>query len=417
MSLQDRVGELLPLLNEAFPAHIVEVLDRFLAEAVGAQDIQLLLADYDQVELRPLMSRQGESLASGQRLLIDDSLAGQAYRVQATITVPEGECLHVYLPIGLRDERLGVLGVRLPQPLAADALTGLATAAAILGYVILAASRFTDLFEQARRARPLSLEAEVQWGLQPVRAFSCPEFSMAGQLVPAYDVGGDSYDWVVNQGVASVYAIDAMGHGLNASMLGALAVTAMRNARRAGLSLTDRFTAADDAVHRQFGSSAGAGVTGVTAAVAATAGTGVPFVTATALEVDVAEGTAIALSAGHPWPYRLRSGRIEQVPLTPQYPLGMFPGTAYATEELDLEPGDRLMLLSDGVLEAAPKGGEHFGETRLEAALLATRSTSPHEAVRQLVRALLDYQQGDLRDDATILLFDWHGRHGGSGST
>ncbi len=411
MSLQDRVGELLPLLNAAFPAHIVDVLDHFLAETVGGQDVELLLADYDQVELRPLMSQEGEPLAAGPPRLIDDSAAGQAYRVQATVTVPEDDCLHVYLPIGLRDERLGVLGLRLPQQLDADALTGLTTAAAILGYVILAASRFTDLFEQARRARPLTLEAEVQWGLQPVRAFSCPEFSMAGQLVPAYDVGGDSYDWVVNREFASVYAIDAMGHGLNASMLGALAVTAMRNARRAGLSLTERFSSADDAVHRQFGSTAAAGVT------AATAGTGVPFVTATALEVDVTQGTAIAVSAGHPWPYRLRQGRIEQVPLTPQYPLGIFPGTEYAAEEFDLAPGDRLMLLSDGVLEAAPKGGEQFGETRLEAALLATRSTRPHEAVRQLVRALLDYQQGDLRDDATILLFDWHGTQGTPTST
>ena len=402
MSLQHRVGELLPLLNAAFPAHLVEVLDSFLSDAVDAQEVELLLADYDLGELRSLSSQDGDPLVSGRRVLIDDSDAGHAYLTQATVTVPEGGSLHVYLPISVRDERLGVLGVLLPQPLGADTVTGLTATADILGYVILAASRFTDLFEQARRARPLSIEAEVQWGLQPVRAFSCPEFSLAGQLVPAYDVGGDSYDWVVNRGLASVYATDAMGHGLNASMLGALAVTAMRNARRAGLGLTERFSAADEAIRRQFGANPYT----------------VPYVTAVALEVDITTGQGQALSAGHPWPYRLRDRRIEQIELTPQFPLGVMPGTAYETEDLDLRPGDRLLLLSDGVLEAS-KGGDQFGEARLEASLLATASKRPHEAVRHLVRTLLDYQQGELRDDATVLLFDWHGttegRPGGGG--
>jgi len=394
VSLQDRVGELLPLLDDAFPARIVDVLDRFLTDVVQGEDVELLLADYDQHELRPLSSHVGDPLVSGTPTPIDDSPAGRAYLVQSAVTVPEERGLHLYLPVSLRDERIGVLGVRLPEPLSAGTLTGLATTADILGYIILAASRFTDLFEQARRVRPLSLEAEVQWGLQPMRAFTCPEFSLAGQLVPAYDVGGDTYDWVVNRGVASVYALDAMGHGLNASMIGALAVTAMRNARRAGLSLVERFAAADEAVRRQFGSKSGPVV---------------PFATAAALEVDITTGTAVALSAGHPWPYRLREGKISQVELAPQYPLGVFADTVYTAQELPLLPGDRLVLVSDGVLEAVPEVGEPFGEARLEAALLATRAKRPHEAVRHLVRALLDYQQGDLRDDATILLFDWHG--------
>jgi len=194
--------------------------------------------------------------------------------------------------------------------------------------------------------------------------------------------------------VASVYALDAMGHGLNASVISALGVTAMRNARRAGLGLVERFAAANDAIHRQFG---------------CMSKTVVPFATAAALEVDITTGKAVALSAGT----RGRTGCARAGPARSSWPpssrSGCSPTPPTPLSTCSCCPGDRLVLVSDGVLGAVPDGGEHFGEARLEAALLATRAKPPHEAVRHLVGALLDYQQGDLRDDATILLFEWHG--------
>ncbi|MDQ1397438.1 MAG: hypothetical protein QOG64_2697 [Acidimicrobiaceae bacterium] len=389
MSLSDRVGELLPLLNGAFPADLVAVLDRFLHDAVGATSVELLLADYDLRELRPLSTSAEDTLHTGAARSITESEPGRAYLAQAVVTIPHDRQLNAYVPVTLRDERLGVLGVALPQPVDAETLVGLEGVAIVLAYVLLAASRYTDLFEQARRRKPLSLEAEIQWSLQPVRAFGCTEFSLAGQLVPAYDVGGDSYDWVVNRSTASVSASDAMGHGLHASILGSLAVMAMRNARRGGASLTDRVAAADRAVYRQFG--------------------GAQFVTGVALEIDLATGTASAVNAGHPCPYRVRHGVIEHVELEAQLPMGLFEATEYVRQPLELRGGDRLVLVSDGVLEAVPPEGEEFGETRLEAAILATAGAPPHEAVRHLVRALLDYQQSELRDDATILMLDWRG--------
>lgn len=390
MALRDEAGKLLPLLDAAFPAELVTVLDGFLHGCMGAEQVRLLLADYDLHELRPLSSTDADHLLAGVVEPIVTSESGRAYLAQAIVTIPRDHELHVFVPVTLRDERLGVLAMVLPQPVDAGALEGLEDVAVVLAYVLLAASRYTDLFEQARRRQPLSLEAEIQWGLQPVRAFSCTEFSLAGQLVPAYDVGGDSYDWEVNRGTASVSATDAMGHGLNASMLGSLAVMAMRNARRAGASLTERVAAADRAVFHEFG--------------------GAQFVTAVALEVDVGSGRMLAVNAGHPHPFRLRAGQAEQVLLEPQLPIGLFEATGYELQAIDLKAGDRLVLISDGVLEAAPRGGVEFGETRLEAALLATAAQPPHEAVRHLVRTLLDYQQGELRDDATILIFDWRGR-------
>lgn len=387
MGLRDHLGELLPRIDGAFPADLVGVVAGFLQRYADAGDVVLLLADYDLAELRPL-SPDHLGL-SGEPVPIAASDAGRAYTAQATVAVPCDGGVVAYSPVTLRDERIGVLAVTLPDPAGEDVFGGIEAVATTLAYVLLVAGRYTDLFEQARRRRPLSLEAEMQWGLQPVRAFSCEQFALAGQLVPAYDVGGDNYDWTVNAHVVAFTALDAMGHGLNAGMLGTLAVTAMRNARRRGEPLAGRLAAADAAVHRQFG--------------------GAQFVTAVAVEARLDTGEIVAASAGHPAPYVLRDGRVRTLELPANLPLGLFEGTRYHPQPADVRPGDRLVLVSDGVLEATPGHGyAEFGEARLEGVLLSTAEASPHEAVRIAVHTLLEYQQGNLRDDATILVLDWH---------
>jgi hypothetical protein len=96
----------------------------------------------------------------------------------------------VYVPVSLRAERLGVLRVRLAGATPPDVLAGLLQVATVTAYVVFGAGRFTDMYEQARRREPLALDAEMQWNLLPVRAFAGPHFEIAGQLMPAYEVGG-----------------------------------------------------------------------------------------------------------------------------------------------------------------------------------------------------------------------------------
>jgi serine phosphatase RsbU (regulator of sigma subunit) len=268
-------------------------------------------------------------------------------------------------------------------------LAGLLQVANITGYVVFGAGRFTDMYEQARRRKPLALDAEMQWNLLPVRAFAGPHFEIAGQLMPAYEVGGDCFDYSVESTGLYLTVSDAMGHGVQASLLDTLAVSALRNSRRAGGSLAEQAQQAQAALTAQFAP--------------------VSFVAAFIARVDLATGHAKVVNAGHPTGFRIRSGRVEPLRLRAQLPLGLDPATRYLEQDFDLDPGDRLFMVSDGVTEAAPRGSEPFGDEQLQGTLLATADVPPHEAVREVLRTVSAYQRGSFRDDATALCLDWYG--------
>lgn len=387
MALTDLVGTLLPALDGAFPTDLVDVLASFLRTHAAADEVDLLLADY---ELEILVRvRRDEPEESTQALPVNGTDAGRAFSTQAAVVQAETGGLVVHLPISLRAERLGVLRVRLPEPVLPETLAGLRQVTTVVAYVIFAAGRFTDIIEQARRRRPLALDAEMQWTLLPVRAFAGPQFEIAGQLMPAYEVGGDSFDYSVETGCLHLSVTDAMGHGLGASLLDSLCVAALRNARRAGVGVAGQAQRAHEALLNQFG--------------------GAQFVTGIVACAQLDTGQVDVVNAGHPWPYLLRDGRLTEVRLPTQLPLGLFGDTRYTQHSFALEPGDRLFIISDGVADAGPARAQPFGEDRLQGLLLATADDPPHEAVRHVLRTISDYQQDAFRDDATALCVDWNG--------
>jgi serine phosphatase RsbU (regulator of sigma subunit) len=382
------VGQLLPTLDAAFPTDLVDVLADFLHEHGGATDVELLLADYDLDLL--VCVRRDEPAMSVRELPVEGSDAGRAYTTQTAVTVPGDDGTIVLLPVSLRSERLGVLHVRLPQgEVPATTLEALHQVTTVIGYVIFAAGRYTDMYEQARRRKPLALDAEMQWNLLPVRAFSGPLFEIAGQLMPAYDVGGDCFDYSVESDALYVSVTDAMGHGIEASLLDSLTVSALRNARRAGAGIADQVAQAHHAVHQQFNSPPPGGPLRP-----------VQFVTALVARIDLAGGQVTIINAGHPPPYLLRDGELSLVPLSPQPPLGLSLRTTYLDQRFELRAGDR-------VFDAGPEGAPAFGEARLEDVLRSTAGEAPHEAVRQVLHTVSEYQQSNFRDDATALCLDW----------
>jgi serine phosphatase RsbU (regulator of sigma subunit) len=239
----------------------------------------------------------------------------------------------------------------------------------------------------------------MQWDLLPPLVFKTPNVTVAGLLEPAYDVGGDCFDYALNGNTLNVGIIDAMGHGVASALISALAVGSYRHDRREGVVLEDIHTNLDENI--------------------ATHCPPDTFATGQLAQIDIDTGAMTWTNAGHPRPLLIRGGRVidelhchPTVPWGLASPLGRNDTPTAATESL--EPGDSVLLYTDGVVEAHEPGGDQFGIERLSdlAGRHASDVLEPEEVVRQIVRSVLDYKADQLADDATLLLVRWNGPPG-----
>ncbi|MEU0004239.1 PP2C family protein-serine/threonine phosphatase [Streptomyces sp. NPDC006314] len=377
-------------LRAAAPHALAATARRLLAERVGAQEVTLLLADYGLTVLQPVSHLPH----TGTPVPAQDGPAGSAFSQQSPVIEvlrePAGHLVH--LPITVRGDRLGVLSVRLPAG-AADPGTVLRLGdfATALGHEVSTADRDTDLYRQARRTRRLTLAAEMQWELLPGRGCAREEYVIGAHLEPAYAIGGDNFDWSTSDDRLILTVTDGMGQGIEASLLTSLTVSALRNARRAGIGLADQACLADQAVYAQYG--------------------GKVYASTLLLEFDLATGTVRAVDAGSPQLFLQRGGHTERIELDAQMPLGMFEETLYEEQTFQVEPGDRLIAVSTGVHGARSEVGDLFGERVLRQILGATRAVPPHETAHAVVSGLMEhYGSRDLMSDAAVVCLDWNGR-------
>jgi serine phosphatase RsbU (regulator of sigma subunit) len=231
----------------------------------------------------------------------------------------------------------------------------------------------------------------MQWQLLPGRGCARREYIIGAHLEPAYAIGGDNFDWSTSADHLTLTVTDGMGQGIDASLLTSLTVSALRNARRAGIGLADQAALADQAVFAQYGGKA--------------------YASTLLLHFDLDTGTVHAVDAGSPQLFRQRGGHTERIELDAQLPLGMFEETLYEEQTFHVEPGDRLIAVSSGVHGTRSAAGDLFGERVLRQVLGATRSAEPHEAARAVVAGLIEhYGSRELLSDAAVVCLDWNGR-------
>ena len=374
----------------AAPVDSVPVVAARLAEMVGAREVNLLIADFSGRAVVRLTSIDRIDCARSRGVEQAESLplAGTVYdrvlRSQRSDVEPVDDGAQMVVPVTDRGDAIGLLELFLPGIPSAQEAADIGSAAHALAYILIAARRHTDVFEWGMRSTPFSLAAEIQRRLLPA-AFTCEagQLTLAGWLEPAAAVGGDTFDYTLDRGALQVSITDAVGHNVAASLLATLLVSSLRNGRRRGLDLAAQARFANDCLVENAPSG--------------------QFVTGQLVRVDLLTGTAGIVNAGHTLPLRLRNGVVEEVELRVEVPFGVLAGKTFQVQPFPLEPGDRIVFLTDGMLE------RQAASLDVAAALADTAELHPREVVHALGAAVLHATGGNLRDDATMVCLDWYG--------
>jgi hypothetical protein len=381
---------LLAAVEVAPPVAAVDVFAAELGKRLAAKEVVFLIADSSgSAVVRLSHDGRGQGRRSQGRDAAETvPLAGTPYeqvvRTQRLQVQPAGEFARVLAPVTDRGDVIGVLEMLLPAVPDPDTVDYIAAAAHALGYVVIVNRRFTDLFEWGQRSQPFSLAAEIQRRLLPA-SLTCEagQFTIAGAVEPAGNVGGDTFDYSLDRDTLHVSLTDAMGHAEDAALLATLLVGSLRNSRRSGSTLAEQAAWANAAILRH--------------------GRADQFVTGQLLRVDLTTGTGAMINAGHPGPLRVRDGRVEDIELAADPPFGIVPGINYRVQPVALRPGDRFVIVTDGILERNAATADVFG------LLAATGDLHPREVVQEITSAVLRAVGGTLRDDATVLCLDWYG--------
>lgn len=381
------LGVLLDRAHE-MPPHLIGPLIAEEVGRMGGRKVSILLQDYAQLLLVPL---PGRGLYAAETEPIADSPAGSAFLRGVPVEIREKHGTRMYMPLLDGSDQVGVLAFTLDR-VDDDDRRLLGRLAGLVADMLVTKNGYTDQFFQARRREPMSLAGEIQWSLLPPLAMSVPQAEVAGILEPAYDVAGDSFDYALNENMLHAAMLDAVGHGVRAANIATIAMGAYRHARRLPCDLPEIYTAMDGAIRELFGPE--------------------HFVTAQLMRLNISNGSLEYVNAGHPSPLLVRDSRVVGTLEAPTaLPVGLGDAPPEVSEHT-LQPGDRVLCFTDGLIEVAPRGeGADFDEERF--AELVDRVHRAGDPLRGTVRALshaLRQSRGWVTaDDATLFMLEWRG--------
>jgi serine phosphatase RsbU (regulator of sigma subunit) len=245
---------------------------------------------------------------------------------------------------------------------------------------------FERTLEMRALERDLQLAADIQRGLMPRACPPTTGYDIAGANLPCRTVGGDTYDFLPrSESRLWVTVGDVSGKGLPAAMIMSHFQAMLRGLAEADRPLSQLVNRLNDNLALMLPSN--------------------KFISLFVAELEPAAGVLRYVNAGHNPPFRLTAGgEVERLAGSGPV-LGILQGAEFPAHETRLEPGDSLLLYSDGATESVNPGGEEFGEERLIEAFRQVAGLDSHAGLTRLEEGILSFcGLAPRHDDITLLL-------------
>ena len=229
---------------------------------------------------------------------------------------------------------------------------------------------------------------DMQMGLMPKGAPEISGFDVAGRCIPANHVGGDFFQYFQQNGTLAICMADVTGHAMEAAIPVVMFSGILENQMEAGEDLETLFARLNHSLHRILDSRT--------------------FVCFAMTRLDISDRTLRLANGGCPYPYHFRAATGEVAELqVDAYPLGVRGVTRYPVIEVQLEPGDRVVFCSDGIVEAENDDSELFGFERTEEVICSgcEEGLSPTALIDRVIDEVSHFS-GDAPqgDDQTVVV-------------
>jgi sigma-B regulation protein RsbU (phosphoserine phosphatase) len=290
--------------------------------------------------------------------------------------------LLIFVAFAVWENIRGVLGLRLPnvEPI------GFAVFLVALGYVAARQTMRRDL-QLSEIQKELEIAKRIQLSILPGAFPNSANFRVATRYVPMTSVAGDFYDFIVaDDRQAGLLIADVSGHGVPAALIASMVKMAATAQKANAADPSELLLGMNAALYGNTQSQ---------------------FVTAAYVHLDSDSQELRYSAAGHPPMLLLRDGKVNEVAENGLI-LAAFDFAAYSTAVQRLQRGDRLLLYTDGIVEAASSTGEFFGQEALSAVLRQTSGIAPADAADRIISAVQQWAKAQ-DDDLTVLVCDYMG--------
>lgn len=249
--------------------------------------------------------------------------------------------------------------------------------------------------EKERIVTELNMASRIQSAMLPHTFPPFPnrhEFDLYASMTPAREVGGDFYDYfLIDEDHLCIEIADVSGKGVPAALFMMVSKVILQNCAMLGRSASEILTKTNEAICSNNQANM--------------------FVTVWVGILELSSGRLKAANAGHEYPVLRRAGGDYELYRDRHgFVIGGLPGMKYEEYELQLKPGDRLFLYTDGLTEATDAERQLFGTERMMTALNEEKEASPEQVLEQVRRAVNGFvQSAEQFDDLTMLCLEYKG--------